>query len=135
MNEIFISELCQYIADNVPGFTFGDGNTNFKVGELVRDVNGVFAINAPSSAPDQYTPIRQTQIDFWAQNKSSVDAYNHMTLILNLLHRMHHYQTDNFEIYFSYAVGDIEDQDRNIEGCKLYRLGINFIIRNINLIS
>lgn len=126
----FIEEICEYLADESDGsLTFGDGSSNLKIGELVRGSNGVFAVSSPAPEPDRYTPVSYEQIDFWARYSSTEDCYLILKTIYDLFHQNHHYETDNFHIFFSNATSKPEDLDRDLEGGKLMRLSILFIVR------
>ena len=127
----FIKEICEYIAENSTRFSFGSGDKNLKIGELERGKNGVFAIDSPAPEPDQQTPIEYFAIDFWSINAVSETAYQDLRNIFQLLHQAHHYDTSNWQIYFSHSLGSIEDNDRNIEGRKIYKLSVIFITRSL----
>lgn len=128
----FVKEICQYLAANSSGvFTFGTGNTNLKAGELVRDVDGVFAVPSPSPEPDRDVIYETHIIDFWARNKNTATAYEQLRTIYNLFHQNHHYPTNLYLIEYSHALGQPEDQDRDAEGGKLLRLSVEFLIRQL----
>lgn len=128
----FIHEITNYLAANSNSrFTFGTGNSNLKVGELTQQGNGVFTVSSPSPNPNLYLPVETHLIDFWARNKSSVEAYDDLLFIYNLFHQAHHYNTDNWEVFFSYAGGQVVDTDRDGEGRKVLRLSVVFITRNL----
>lgn len=131
MNEFFIRDICEYLADKSATFTFGTGATNLKAGELPRGTDGVFAVASPSPEPDMDTLVEYHNVDFWARNKNTSTALDQMREIYELFHQNHHYVTTNFEVYFSHALGQIEDQDRDLEGGKLLRLSIMFITRQL----
>lgn len=125
----FAFEICQYIDQQDSSFAFTSSNSNLKVGELVRGVQGVFAVSSPSRQPDMYTPIRYYAVDFWAKYQNSDDAYENLRKIYNLFHQAHDYQTSNHYIYFSHAAGEAIDLDRDGEGSKLLKLSVIFISR------
>lgn len=127
----FVEEICEYIAENSARFTFGTGEGNLKIGELTMGVNGVFAIASPSPEPDRYTDVRTYNIDFWAVNTNTPEAFDDLRIIYNLFHQGHDYETDNFYIYFSHVNGQIDDLDRDGENRKLLRVSIEFLARAI----
>lgn len=113
----FLKEICQYLADNTSGrFTFGTGNTNLKMGELVRDMDGVYAIQSPSPAPDKYTAIENVMVDFWSQNTRTDLGIGDLQAIYDFFHERHHYLTTNYEVYGSFATGQIDDMGRGADG-------------------
>lgn len=127
----FIFEICEYIADKTT-FTLG---SDLYVGELPRDIEGVYAIALPGEQPDMYTAVEYYDIDFNVRYKKSTDAFTKIKIIYDLLHRLHDYPTDNFYVYFSHASSSIRDLDRDFEGNKVLSLGVRFICRNTNYIS
>lgn len=132
MIEPFVKEICEYIESNTSGrFNFGTGSGNLKVGELVRDSEGVWAMAVPAPQPEKYTPIEYKQVSFVTRSANSTVGFDDLSVIKNLLHRAEHYETDNYQVYFSHATGDIEDQDRDAEGSKLWRVSILFIVRSL----
>lgn len=127
----FIVDLCTYLAPNIPGLTFGDGNTNFKAGELIRGMDGIFAVDAPSAEPDRYTAVTQRTIDFWAVFRNTETAYNYLLQIYDFLHQKHHYNTTSYTVHFSFAGGQVQDLDRDAEGRKLLKLSVVFIVTGL----
>lgn len=129
----FVEEMCQYIAQTIPGnrFTFGTGSDNLLIGEIVPGTNGVFAVNSPTLPPDEYTAVEYYNLDFWAVNSNEAEGFEDLRIIYELLHRKVHYQTENFQIFFSHAIGQIDDLDRDGENRKTLRLGIRFITTNL----
>lgn len=137
----FIRAICRYVADRT-SLTFGNGDSaDLRVGELPRDLDGVYAIDAPTIEPDKETPIIYSTIDFWARYKNTETAYAKLNEIYDVLDRMYEYFPNNgtsessFEVYFSHALGQIEDNDRDAEGGKLLKLSVIFIYRNVDTIS
>lgn len=132
MLESFADEICTYLATNSGArFTYGSGNTNLKLGELRSDGQGVYAVTQSSAEPDKYTTVQYLQLDFWARNADSAVAEADLRFIYNLFHKNQNWTTTNFICFFSSAIGGIDDMDRDPEGCKLMRLGINFIYSNL----
>ena len=126
----FVKEICQLLATNSSGrFTFGSGNTNLKIGEIIRNVDGVYAIPVPTIAPDKETEVEYYQIDFWRRCKDSATGYDDLQFIQRYFHQKKHYETDNYQVYLSLATSQIQDLDRDAEGGKLLRTSIFFITR------
>ena len=123
-----IQEICELIRDNL-GFTFASGDSYLKIGELTRGTNGVFAISSPSPLPDLYTPIEEEIIDFLAVNTNTKQAYLDLQRIYDFFHQKNHYETDNYYIYFSNSMSQIDDLDRDSEGRKLLKLSVRYIAR------
>lgn len=127
----FVNEICKYIADNLADFTFGSGSSNLMVGELIRGQEGAFAKEQPSPELDSYVPIEEHVIDFWVVNKKSDVAFDQILQIKNLLHQAIEYDTNSYHIYFSKAMSQPNDMDRDGEGRKMVKLSVLFIIMNL----
>ena len=127
----FVYQICQYIADNSTLFTFGDGDTSLKVGELERGKQGVFAVGTPSEAPDRYTAVEYQTVDFWSLYKNSAEAYSQLQEIYSLLHQSHHYVLESYMVFFSHASTNIMDMDRDSENRKMLKISVRFIIGTI----
>lgn len=123
----FLEELAQLISDEL-SFTPG---TDLFIAELPRGVNGVYMIATPTQEPDKETPVKYQTVDFWARNNKTPTAFSNLNALYNFFNRKEAYVTTNYEVYFSHALGEIEDVDRDIENGKLMRVSILFIIRSL----
>jgi hypothetical protein len=132
MTEPFVSELCQYISDN-SDFAFGEGLTELKVGELIKDTEGIFATQGVSPEADKDLPMERYVIDFWALYTDSLNAFTRLRAIYNLLHQRHSYVLNSFVVQYSYALNQIQDMGKDAEDKKILRLSIAF--NSLNIIS
>lgn len=130
-NNPIIKDVCRFAADNT---SLVMRETLF-AGELKMGVNGVFAIAAPSEQPDKETGIIYQSVEFWARNKDTGKAFEHLSEIYNLFDRRHHYSTDNYYVHFSHPEGQIDDMDKDIENAKLLKLSVRFILMSQQAIS
>lgn len=132
VSNIFVKEICQYLADNSSGrFTFGAGTSNnLKLGELVRGQEGVYAMESPSELPDMYTPVITYTVDFWSVNQNAGTAHEDLQYIFQLFHQNDNITTPSFYSYFAYALNTIVDMDRDGEGRKMFKLTVVFICRD-----
>ncbi len=126
---IFAEELAQYLEDNT-SLVVG---TNLMIGELLRGVEGVFLTTSSGSEPDRYLPTFNETIDFWSIYKDSEDGYNILKTLYFLLHRREHYNLTSYHVYYSNALGQIADFDRDAEGRKIWKLTVDFT--SLQLIS
>ena len=126
---IFAEELAQYLEDNT-SLVVG---TNLMIGELLRGVEGVFLTISSGSEPDRYLPTFNETIDFWSIYKDSEDGYNILKTLYFLLHRREHYNLTSYHVYYSNALGQIADFDRDAEGRKIWKLTVDFT--SLQLIS
>lgn len=119
---IFVEELADLVADNT-SLTLG---TTLLVGELLRATEGVFMLTGSNVEPDRYLPTFNETIDFWSAYKKSDEGYDKLKEIYFYFHRKEHYTLDSYKIYYSNALGQIMDFDRDAEGRKLWKLTIDF---------
>ena len=131
----FIFEITGYLADSSSRFIFGDGNTNLKVGEMSRGDDGVYTLSQPSIEPDRYTGIEYHGIDFIGINKSTAVAYEDLQEVYKIFDRNIAYESPNYHVYYSHAMGQVSDSGRDSEGRKMLRLSVLFIVRYNELIS
>ena len=133
MNEPFIREIAQLIQQQ----GFGVVGTSIFINDFPQETTeGLMLVTAPSIAPEKYIDTEYPTIDFWYISAHTDKAQRRLRDIYNNLHRREHYQTQNWYIYLSTALGTIEgDIDRTQEGSKLLRLSVQFIVRNLNNVS
>lgn len=128
----FLKEISSYISANTDGrFSFGDGASNLKIGELPRGVDGVYIVNSPGESPDNETPVFYYHLDFYSINENSEAGYEDLSMIYELFHQNHHWNTLSYYIFRSIATTQILDMDRNMENRKLWKLTVRFICRNM----
>jgi hypothetical protein len=135
-------ELIHELAIDIANHGFGifdtstPSNRTIYVGELPQGVaEGLLLVAVPSPPPHQYVDTEYPVIDIWAVSPHTDRAYALLRQIFNTYHRRYDWDTTNWHVYFSQALGNIEDVDRDREGGKLFRLSVQFISRNINNIS
>lgn len=132
MNRDLVRELATLMQDALLG-TVG---TDIFIGELPESiVEGFMLVNSPSPNPEKYIDHEYIVVDFWYRSPHTDAAYSKLRDAYNFFHRKYHYQTSNWHIFFSEAIGNINDVDRDREGGKLYRLSVQFICRNLNNVS
>lgn len=138
MNYMIAKEIAQKLEDWGVGIyqTADDTLRTIFTGELPYDVNeGLFVILSPSPPPHQYIDTEYTIIDFWYRSAHTDRAYDKLRAVYDLLHRRSNWDTANWHIYFSQALGGIVDADRDANNGKLLRLSVQFISRNLNSVS
>lgn len=140
-----IAELCENY--NIGVYSPADpGNRTIFTGELPATITNlagadvsvneaIWLVETPSPAPHNYIDTEYTIIDFWARSSKTARAHALLELVYNNFHRRYGYRTANWTIYFSHALGNIVDVDRDRENGKLFRLSVQFICRNLNNLS
>ena len=115
---------------------FGTVGVDIFNGELPQGVvKGFFIVPSPGRSPEDYIDHEYPVIDFWYRSPDTREAKEKMRQLFNQLHRKYNYDTTNWHISYSNALGQVEDMDRDAEGGKLFRLSVQFICRNLNSIS
>lgn len=98
-------------------------------------IEALWLIEVPSPPPHNYIDAEYTVIDFWSRSPKTARAHGLLEEVYNQFHRRYHYETANWHIAFSRALGSIVDVDRDRENGKLFRLSVQFICRNLNNLS
>jgi hypothetical protein len=130
-----IAELCENFNIGVYATTDPTLRTIF-TGELPENaVEAIWLVESPSPPPHNYIATEYTVIDFWSRSPKTARGHALLDLVYSNFHRRHHYQTANWDIEFSRALGNIVDVDRDSENGKLFRLSVQFICRNLNIVS
>jgi hypothetical protein len=108
----------------------GIKGTNLFVGELPLDKQDCIAVMpAPSPEPDKSIPFFVQTVDVWTRFSKTGDGYQKMQDIFDLFHRRHHFTMGSSYVYLSYALGGIDDLDRDVESRKLFKASFGFIFR------
>lgn len=130
-----IAQLCENFQIGIFA-TADESLRTIHVGQLPKDVvEGLFIIEAMSPPPHEYIDTEYPVFDFWARSPNTDRAHALLELVYNNFHRRYSYNTANWHIYFSEALGSIVDVDRDPESGKLMRLSVQFICRNLNNLS
>ena len=114
----------------------GTVGTNIFIGQLPAKVeNAIMLVAVPSPEPDKDTGIEYQNFEVWSRYKEYSDGYDKLQAVFDLLNRRDDYYLPSYEMYFTHALGRIEDLDRDIEGRKLLKLSFRVIYRQLDLIS
>lgn len=110
---------------------------NIFTGEMPYDspAEGLLILEVPSPPPHQYVDTEYTVIDFWYRSPKTDRGHAKLEEIYELFHRQYNLTLGNWYIYFSRALGSIQDVDRDREFGKLLRLSVQFICRNLTHVS
>lgn len=136
-SKMLVAEIARYCQQLSMGqFDGAEANRTIWVGLLPDDVTeAIWLVESLSPPPHNYVDTEYTVIDFWAISPKTDRAHALLENVFNGLHRRYHYDTPNWHIAFSRALGSIVDVDRGQEASKLYRLSVQFICRNLNNLS
>jgi hypothetical protein len=129
-----VAQLCENFSI---GKYSGDGtDRTIFTGEIPADViEAIWIVESPSPPPHSYVDTEYLVFDFWSRSPKSERAHALLEEVFNNFNRRYNYDTANWHIYFSHALGSIVDADRDAENGKLFRLSVQFICRNLNTIS
>lgn len=129
---MIIDSITTFLEDN----NIGTIGTDIFIGELPDDESDIISVVAsPSPEPNKSIPYYTQTVDIWARFKSYDGGMNKLQEVFDLLHRAENYDVFNYHVYLSYALGMIEDLDRDNERRHLFKLSISFIYRNANPFS
>jgi|GEM_PF-4202392 len=136
-SKMLVKEIAQ-LCENFQLGTFATAtpaDRTIFVGELPDlATEAIWLVEAPSPPPHDYIDTEYTVIDFWSRSPKTDRAHALLEMVYNNFHRRYHYDTANWHISFSRALGSINDVDRH-DGGKLFRLSVQFICRNLNNVS
>lgn len=129
---MIIEEIADYLEDN----GIGTVGTNIFLGELPFDKSEIISlVNSPSPEPNKAIPYYEQRVDVWARYADYSDGYAKLQSIMDLLHQKEHYELPSFHVYLSFALGMIDDFDRDTERRHIFKLSLSFIYRNASDIS
>ncbi len=122
------------LIDDIHTYLVSQGLTNLYIGEIPQEIeNAVSMINVASPPPNPAIGYYEQLIDFWSRFRKTDDGYNILKdFVLDDFHQKVNWETTDYHIYLSVAVGLIDDVDRDAENRKLQRVTIRFIYRNKN---
>lgn len=130
-----IAELCENMQMGIYSTADPTLRTIYTGQDVEALVEGIWLVESISPPPHSYIDTEYTVIDFWARSPKTARAHALLELVYNNFHRRYHYDTANWHIAFSHALGSIVDMDRDRESGKLFRLSVQFICRNRNNLS
>lgn len=129
-----LAELCENFG--MGKYAGVDAGGTIFTGELPAEVTeALWLVEAPAPPPHHYIDVEYPVIDFWARSPHTDRGHALLEQVYNSFHRRSSYDTLNWHISYSSALGNIVDVDRDAEGGKLFRLSVQFICRNLNNLS
>ena len=137
VSKMLVKEIAELCENFQIGKFSGDGtDRTIWIGDLPETATeAIWLVDSPSPAPHVYIDTEYSVIEFWSRSPHADRAKALLELVYNNFHRRYHYDTANWHVSFSKALGGIVDVDRDAEGGKLYRLSVQFICRNLNNLS
>lgn len=129
---MIIEDISKYIEDN----DIATESTDLFIGELPFDKNNsISLVYTPSPEPNKALHYYVQIIDFWGRFSNYETGHAKMIELFKLFHRKQNYETDNFHIYLSYALGMVLDNGRDVERRHLFQLSLGFIYRELEELS
>lgn len=132
MLNIFTNEIAEKLNSEVSNLTIA---SNLFIGELPESTDGIYITQEAGIEPDVYTGVEYYELVFTCLDKSRAVCYERLEELYNYFNRKAHYETDNFYIYLSRALGQYSDLGRGVDGRSMARLSVLFIVRYNSLIS
>lgn len=124
------------VADYLQTNSIATKGNNMFVGDLPFDNNNCLSlVYSPSNDSNSSLKVYDQTIDFFGRFTDSAVGYQKMLSIFNLLRDTKNYDIGGFHVYFSLAVGAINDNDRDVKGRKLFSLSVRFRYRIIAAVS
>jgi hypothetical protein len=107
----------------------GTLNTNI-FGELPVDKeNSLGVVASPSPDPNKAFDTAEQVFDIWGRFAKASVGKAKMQEVFTALHRKQNYTLGDFHVYLSYAVGTIDDLDRDANKSHLYKITFSFTYR------
>lgn len=123
---MILEEICKQIELNEIA-VYGE---DLFIGDLPnKPANCLGVIAVPSPTPDKSIPVYEQTVDVWSRSKKSETAYSQLEQIKDLFHQQANYTIGDYHVYLSSALGLIDDNDRDSEERKLYKLTLSFKYR------
>ena len=113
---------------------FGTVGTSIHVGYLPDSSNAISVMNAGGS-PNNYVPIENSFVDIYVKNTSASTGIETINNIKRAIHRMHTTEVNDAYIYTFLVVGDVEDVERDLEYAKIFKITVQVIHRDTDIIS
>lgn len=119
-----------YLANN----GFGTFGTDIFVGFTPEGENAIWVEMIGGSA-ELYTPVEEAALNIYIKNTNAETAVEQLNDIKRFIHRMHSTSLSSNYIYTMLVLGNIEDVSRDLEYAKIFKLTVQLLYRNTNLIS
>lgn len=120
----------QYLQDS----EFGTLGTDIFVGHMPSDTNGIYIMRT-SGDLERYVPIETPVVDIYYKHQKAETAIDQLEKIKRNVHRMHSSTPGDAYIYSMLVIGDIEDIERDLEYHKIFKISVQVMFRDTNLIS
>lgn len=123
-------QLALYLQTN----GYGTVGTDIFVGALPTETNGIY-IDRLGGSNDYYTAISRASLNVFVRDTNASDASQTIANIKNFLHRMVGTETVGASIYSILSLGEVENLGRDLESSNIYKVTVQMIYRDKNLIS
>ncbi len=129
-----MSDVSYEFANYLQGANFGTVGTDIFVGQIPDNTEGVFVVRSGGQL-NNYVPIEETVLDVYVKDHSAVDAIAKIESIKRFVHRMHSTLINNTYVYTFLVIGDVDDVARDLEYEKIYKISVQVLHRDKNVIS
>lgn len=126
IQDYLIEDLATFLETS----NIGTVNTDIFIGELPLDVSDCISIlDSPSPDPSMTFDVFDQVFEIWSRHKSANAGYAKLKEVADLLDRTHHYAIGRYYVYLARVIGRIDDNDRDVERRKLYKLTVTLKCR------
>lgn len=129
-----MKDVARAFATYLANAGFGVLGTDIHVGFTPEGENAIW-VELIGGGSEMYTPVEEAAINVYIKNTSAEDAINKLNDIKRFIHRMHSTSLNDNYIYTMLVLGNIEDVSRDLEYAKIFKLTVQLLYRNTNLIS
>lgn len=127
-------DIAQSFAAYLATAGFGTLGTDIHVGYTPEGENATW-VEVIGGGVHNYLPVEEAAINVYVKNTSAESAINTLNDIKRYIHRMHSTTVSSNYVYSMLVLGNIEDVSRDLEYAKVFKLTVQLLYRNTNLIS
>jgi 5-formaminoimidazole-4-carboxamide-1-beta-D-ribofuranosyl 5'-monophosphate synthetase len=113
---------------------FGTLGTDIFVNEIPDDINGLWTVNMGGQM-NNYVPIEEAVVNIYSKDIKSELAVDRLERIKHTIHRQLSQTIGTTFVYTFLIIGDIESVERDNQFEKIYKMTVQAVHRDTNLIS
>lgn len=129
-----MSTISYQVATWLASAGFGTLGTDIFVNEIPDDINGLWTVNMGGQL-NNYVPIEEAVVNIYSKDIKSELAVDRLERIKHTIHRQYSQTIGTTFVYTFLIIGDIESVDRDAQFEKVYKMTVQVVHRDTNLIS